>query len=440
MYVYYDNTGTLKTQINHGDILRQGSDLNLTICFNPSYVDPQGYIKSTAPYNSGFTYYEKGTNGTFTQVLTNSQTDYNAGKYYEKVIITARIRLTNSSTPIGLQAISEDDFREELFLKNNDAEMTYALIPGDTYTMGTFTWRHLDPGYADITNIPGMLKIEITLTSVGNLQDSDNSGDYSSEEIIAAQQNVYVNGVINAFVEAVLGYGEGATIDGSSERYDELRNLYVGLVNEVNHYEDQMETVQDIIDDYEDGDLDGLSNFIVYGTMPNDPNFTYDWEPGQSWMGVSLAKRLNASMDAHELYPQDPNDYIWSLFVGKATPQQTTTNGTTVTHTLVDDVDYTYAGNTTAIQTLTINIPSTITHGFYSGVNVRNKNSALTTVQIINNAVSNFPLTIVLRGHKNNSGYENQQINTWQPNPNSSVLEFLFYCDGLDVKCHIMES
>lgn len=179
--------------------------------------------------------------------------------------------------------------------------------------------------------------------------------------------------------------------------------------------EDLLQEVAEIASQYEAGNLNGLSCYIVYGNIENDPNFTTTWTAGQSYMGVALARSQ----------PSSPTAYTWSLFTGECTVLDDSAEHTTIDYTLDDDVDKTFSAG--GIQNLTIRIPSGIVHGFYAGVNIKNNPNSIQSFTLENN--SSYPLVMVLRGHK---------VDAYTPVAGN--IEFMFHCDGLSIMCHILES
>lgn len=211
MYVYYDKTGTLKTQINHGEILRQGSDFNLTICFDPDYVED-----------------------------------------WSKIVVTANILLPDGKTQNGFKAALANDIALKKFEKTNDSEMTYALVPNKYYKMFDFQWLHsLIPSISDY---PGNLKIEIGVYKLRDVQiDSEQDQtnilyEPDQDYILSVIDRTYIQGVINAFVEAVFGFVPSPTIDDSTDHYEELKQCYIDLVNEINNLYNDVSLKQDKVD------------------------------------------------------------------------------------------------------------------------------------------------------------------------------------------------
>ena len=97
---------------------------------------------------------------------------------------------------------------------------------------------------------------------------------------------------------------------------------------------------------------------------------------------------------------------------------------TEITHTLVDNEDYSYTATNVSVE---IFIPDTVTHGFHSGLNFK---SGASPVAVTFNNVSGLDLKILR--------YREIPITTYTPSANKTV-SMTFYCDGINVYCYITE-
>lgn len=228
MYVYYNNEGVLKTQIPHGEIVRQGGDFNLRVCFEPDFAD------------------------------------------WDEVLLAAQVLLTDNKTTTGYQTARDGE--DILFEKANDAEVTYALIPGNPYKAFDFSWKHLE--WPEVTNKSGNIKVSVTAVKITRnfieattysrttiyyadengtpLDDQPTAETFSQdtyyEEAEPSITDTLVNGVIPVCIEAVFGYIPGATIDGSDEHYRELTLEDAWLQKQINDIVAFTDTKQDRYD------------------------------------------------------------------------------------------------------------------------------------------------------------------------------------------------
>lgn len=96
----------------------------------------------------------------------------------------------------------------------------------------------------------------------------------------------------------------------------------------------------------------------------------------------------------------------------------------TITHTIVNNSDATY--NATNITLIKVILPTTVSHGFYGGINF--KSSASPPIVTFQN-LSTYPLVLMQYGISTSS---------YSPTANA-IVDMTLYCDGINVYCYINE-
>ena len=97
MYLYFNKQGVLTTVIPHGEPVRQGSYLNISVCLD----------------------------------LDTFSTEDSA-KY------GCRVELSFPNEKLGTHSIDLDGAEQEEFVKTDDSEITYDLVPGQDYWVYKF--------------------------------------------------------------------------------------------------------------------------------------------------------------------------------------------------------------------------------------------------------------------------------------------------------------
>lgn len=178
-----------------------------------------------------------------------------------------------------------------------------------------------------------------------------------------------------------------------------------------------------LTDDVAEGDTQTLTDakaysddnyrqvFLRYSANQDGSGMTEKWQRGQKYIGAYVAHDAST----------DYKDYSWTQFVGDTYCE--TSTSTTVSLTLTDENDVSYTND---MASLTITVPSSVYHGFYSGVNFKT-GSTIPTVAFTNS--SSLPLKLVLRG---------LAIDTYTPKQNITC-QMMFYCDGINVYCYMNE-
>ena len=151
--------------------------------------------------------------------------------------------------------------------------------------------------------------------------------------------------------------------------------------------------------------------FLRYSSNSDGSEMTEKWQRGQKFIGTYVGH------SASESYL----DYEWSQFVGDTHCEES--SETSVSVELADDSDMSY---TNAVSSLTISIPESASHGFYSGVNFK-IGSTKPSISFDNN--TKMPLKLALRG---------ASIDAYTPTPNTTC-QMAFFCDGINVCCFINE-
>lgn len=179
MYLYFNNEGELTTNIPHGEILRQGSFLNIVVCLDLDFFHSK----------------------------EENQEDWK---------VNIQLGLPNGI--IGTTKIVSD-FKIATFRKTNDSEATYDLIDGKEYYMYKFSFT---PEQA--TTVAGKLEIYTSLVKMIAILDGNgvSTGEYSEE-------NIVYNGTTISYIERVFGYDKRNIVDESNLHYNNL----VAQINEI---------------------------------------------------------------------------------------------------------------------------------------------------------------------------------------------------------------
>ena len=168
MYLYFNKSGELTTKIYHGEIPRQGNPFKLHVCFDLDFFNSEA----------------------------------------EKLSHSVSVEIIKPDGTLTI-AYGVEYQGEQIFEKLKDSEVTYDLIPGESY----HTYFKDIPG--NIFNIPGNYKACV------NIYKSSNTGGNIT------QTNNYTENV-DFFVERTVGYNvEEITID--EEQYDELKKEYLNV-------------------------------------------------------------------------------------------------------------------------------------------------------------------------------------------------------------------
>ena len=186
MYLYFDNGGTLRTLIPHGEIPRQGNPLNLYLCFDEDRFDEES--RQNFIIKIRFTFPDGTLSNEYT--INPLQTDSNNNGYY-----------------LGLQQ----------FEKLSDSEITFALKPGMEYHMFKYGFTGADR----ITTLYGKVLIHISFV----YKEYDEEGNVLGE-------NVYEeNGTFH--IERTIGSNLKQSVITPDE-YTELQNLINRYILEFN--------------------------------------------------------------------------------------------------------------------------------------------------------------------------------------------------------------
>jgi hypothetical protein len=147
MYLYFDNGGTLRTLIPHGEIPRQGNPLNLYLCFDEDRFDEES--RQNFIIKIRFTFPDGTLSNEYT--INPLQTDPNNNGYY-----------------LGLQQ----------FEKLSDSEITFALKPGMEYHMFKYGFSGADR----ITTLYGKVLIHISFVYTEYDEEGNVLGENVYEE------------------------------------------------------------------------------------------------------------------------------------------------------------------------------------------------------------------------------------------------------------------
>lgn len=141
---------------------------------------------------------------------------------------------------------------------------------------------------------------------------------------------------------------------------------------------------------------------------------------------ASEPAKVNASvtrLPTNKGYNFDFNFEIPKGEIGDADCTSSSSSGV-VSYTLVHDADKTFTSS--SISRLTLTVPSTAVHGFFSGVNFK-VSSTPTVLSFVNN--SSFPLKLLRRG---------VLADSYAFTAGKTVM-LVVTCDGLNVYCNLIE-
>lgn len=167
MYLYYNNDGTLTTQLTHGQIPRQGSNLNIVAMVSLDFFK---------------------TNG-----------DASVGDWYA----TIQIVNENGQDLINGVAVMK---REGVttFTKANNSEVTYDLVNDEDYY--AFSFGALIDSFPYVTAQPGNIKVGITF----------NNSNYPLKKVVGGEATIYIEPVLDEiYLNPVITPGQ----------YNELKEL-----------------------------------------------------------------------------------------------------------------------------------------------------------------------------------------------------------------------
>ena len=148
MFLYFDKEGTLKTKIDHGEKLRQGGDMNVTVCLD---------------------------------------TDFWSSKKRGDYSLELNALLMTLVFPDETKSISQtaDSVSERVFEKLYDSEIVYDFVPGKTYLMYDFFFSA-----ESATPYFGKLRINLTagnsITTNDYVRFGDESEWISSDPVLAS--------------------------------------------------------------------------------------------------------------------------------------------------------------------------------------------------------------------------------------------------------------
>ena len=186
MYLYFDNGGTLRTLIPHGEIPRQGNPLNLYLCFDEDRFDEES--RQNFIIKIRFTFPDGTLSNEYT--INPLQTDSNNNGYY-----------------LGLQQ----------FEKLSDSEITFALKPGMEYHMFKYGFTGADR----ITTLYGKVLIHISFV----YKEYDEEGNLLGKNVYEENGTFYIERTIGSNLkQSVI----------TPDEYTELQNLINRYILEFN--------------------------------------------------------------------------------------------------------------------------------------------------------------------------------------------------------------
>lgn len=148
MYLYFDNNGTLTTQITHGQIPRQGSNLTFYALVSTDFFEANG--------------------------------DASDGDWY------VNIQIINKNGQDLLPSIMPM-IREGLvtFCKSNNSEVTYDLVDGEDYYC--FSFSAPTDTFPHVTEQPGNIRVGITFVNM----------NYPNKKVVCGESTIYIEPVLN---------------------------------------------------------------------------------------------------------------------------------------------------------------------------------------------------------------------------------------------------
>lgn len=167
MYLYYNNNGTLTTQITHGQIPRQGSNLNIVAMVSLDFFEANG--------------------------------DASVGDWF------ATIQIINENGQDLINGVAVM-IREGVttFTKANNSEVTYDLVNDEDYY--AFSFGALIDSFPNVTAHPGNIKVGITF----------NNSNYPLKKVVGGEATIYVEPVLDEiYLNPVITPGQ----------YNELKEL-----------------------------------------------------------------------------------------------------------------------------------------------------------------------------------------------------------------------
>lgn len=162
MYLHFNKEGKLKTSINHGEPIRQGSTLRITVCF-----------------------------------------DVDDFKEFADKTVNMKIIGVDGKTTYNI-LVGHEEIRT--FIKASNSELTYTLIPGKKYYMFDFVYD-VNEEYGYPTVNAGKIAAIVSI-----VEPRENGSDL-----------VLVQGRADLFVEKTFGMAQSTTIDSISH-YEELKS------------------------------------------------------------------------------------------------------------------------------------------------------------------------------------------------------------------------
>lgn len=167
MYLYYNNNGTLTTQLTHGQIPRQGSNLNIVAMVSLDFFQ---------------------TNG-----------DASVGDWYATIQI---VNENGQDLINGVAVMTREGVTT--FTKANNSEVTYDLVNDEDYY--TFSFGALIDSFPNVTAQPGNIKVGITF----------NNSNYPLKKVVGGEATIYIEPVLDEiYLNPVITPGQ----------YNELKEL-----------------------------------------------------------------------------------------------------------------------------------------------------------------------------------------------------------------------
>lgn len=161
---------------------------------------------------------------------------------------------------------------------------------------------------------------------------------------------------------------------------------------------------------YSDGNFKQV--FLRYSSNSDGAEMTEKWKMGQKYIGTYVGHDASANY----------KDYSWTRFVGDT--YCVDNKESSVALELSDESDVSYHNS---VGSVSITIPSSVCHGFYSGLNFKTGN--IPPLVTFDNK-SSLSLKLLYRG---------VAIDSYTPKMNITS-QMSFYCDGINVYCYIGEA
>ena len=204
------------------------------------------------------------------------------------------------------------------------------------------------------------------------------------------------------------------TLNNSSFTSDQWKAITSGITSEgvAQISQNKTDIVSSLAEAKKYSDENYQQVFLRYSANSDGSDMTEKWKMGQKYIGTYVAHDAST----------DYKDYSWTRFVGDT--YCIDNKESSVAIELSDESDVSYPNS---VGSVSITIPASIYHGFYSGLNFKTGN--IPPLVTFDNQ-SSLSLKLLYRG---------VTIDSYTPKMNITS-QMSFYCDGINVYCYIGEA